>query len=161
MLQQEVFVPQDPGSPEEEEIKEKKPTSQGKSSSKKETSKRDGKEKKDRGATRVRGLVRWGWRCALLKTRQSLPLTARALLQMQKPRAVEQWLSCNPSTSSSFTLPSSPCSVLGSVYTVLCFFSRGCHFVFFIHFLFDHSFSMSTIFLNYYLGASLVKMVHW
>lgn len=50
--QQEVFVPQDPGSPEEEEIKEKKPTSQGKSSSKKETSKRDGKEKKDRGATR-------------------------------------------------------------------------------------------------------------
>lgn len=39
--QQEVFVPQDPGSPEEEEIKEKKPTSQGKSSSKKETSKRE------------------------------------------------------------------------------------------------------------------------
>ncbi|EQB77049.1 RNA-binding protein 6 [Camelus ferus] len=50
--QQEVYVPQDPGSPEEEEIKEKKPTSQGKSSSKKETSKRDGKEKKDRGVTR-------------------------------------------------------------------------------------------------------------
>ncbi|XP_014440689.1 RNA-binding protein 6 isoform X2 [Tupaia chinensis] len=50
--QQEVFVPQDMGSPEEEEIKEKKPTSQGKSSSKKETSKRDGKEKRDRGVTR-------------------------------------------------------------------------------------------------------------
>ncbi|XP_016058380.1 PREDICTED: RNA-binding protein 6 isoform X3 [Miniopterus natalensis] len=50
--QQEVYVPQDPGSPEEEESKEKKPTSQGKSSSKKETSKRDGKEKKDRGGTR-------------------------------------------------------------------------------------------------------------
>uniref|UniRef100_A0A4X1SN89 RNA binding motif protein 6 n=1 Tax=Sus scrofa TaxID=9823 RepID=A0A4X1SN89_PIG len=50
--QQEVYVPQDPESPEEEEIKEKKPTSQGKSSSKKETFKRDGKEKKDRGVTR-------------------------------------------------------------------------------------------------------------
>uniref|UniRef100_A0A2K6SNA2 RRM domain-containing protein n=1 Tax=Saimiri boliviensis boliviensis TaxID=39432 RepID=A0A2K6SNA2_SAIBB len=50
--QQEVYVPQDPGLPEEEEIKEKKPTSQGKSSSKKEMSKRDGKEKKDRGVTR-------------------------------------------------------------------------------------------------------------
>ncbi|XP_078207022.1 RNA-binding protein 6 isoform X9 [Callithrix jacchus] len=49
--QQEVYVPQDPGLPEEEEIKEKKP-SQGKSSSKKEMSKRDGKEKKDRGVTR-------------------------------------------------------------------------------------------------------------
>lgn len=45
-------MPQDPGLPEEEEIKEKKPTSQGKSSSKKEMSKRDGKEKKDRGVTR-------------------------------------------------------------------------------------------------------------
>ncbi|TKC35750.1 hypothetical protein EI555_015299 [Monodon monoceros] len=50
--QQEVYVPQDPGSPEEEDIKEKKPTSQGKSSSRKETSKRDSKEKKDRGVTR-------------------------------------------------------------------------------------------------------------
>ncbi|XP_049496466.1 RNA-binding protein 6 isoform X5 [Panthera uncia] len=50
--QQEVYVPQDPGSPEEEEIKEKKSTIQGKSSSKKEASKRDGKEKKDRGVTR-------------------------------------------------------------------------------------------------------------
>uniref|UniRef100_A0A2K5KFL2 RRM domain-containing protein n=1 Tax=Colobus angolensis palliatus TaxID=336983 RepID=A0A2K5KFL2_COLAP len=50
--QQEVYVPQDPGLLEEEEIKEKKPTSQGKSSSKKEMSKRDGKEKKDRGVTR-------------------------------------------------------------------------------------------------------------
>ncbi|XP_008569761.1 PREDICTED: RNA-binding protein 6, partial [Galeopterus variegatus] len=46
--QQEVYVPQDPGSPKEEESKEKKPTSQGKSSSKKELSKKDGKEKKDR-----------------------------------------------------------------------------------------------------------------
>ena len=55
VLQQEVYVPQDPGSPEEEDIKEKKPSSQGKSSSKKETSKRDSKEKKDRGVTRVRG----------------------------------------------------------------------------------------------------------
>lgn len=54
VLQQEVYVPQDPGSPEEEDIKEKKPSSQGKSSSKKETSKRDGKDKKDRGVTRVR-----------------------------------------------------------------------------------------------------------
>ncbi|XP_060060696.1 RNA-binding protein 6 isoform X2 [Erinaceus europaeus] len=51
--QQEVYVPQDPESPEEEEVKEKKPTSQvGKSSSKKETSKRDVKEKKDRGVTK-------------------------------------------------------------------------------------------------------------
>eukprot|EP00069_Balaena_mysticetus_P008470 bmy_06030T0 len=50
--QQEVYVPQDPGSPEEEDIKEKKPTSQGRSSSRKETSKRDSKEKKDRGVTR-------------------------------------------------------------------------------------------------------------
>ncbi|KAM8758125.1 RNA-binding protein 6 [Rhynchonycteris naso] len=50
--QQEVYVPQDPGLPEEEESKEKKPLSQGRSSSKKETSKRDGKEKKDRGVTR-------------------------------------------------------------------------------------------------------------
>ncbi|XP_069906895.1 RNA-binding protein 6 isoform X7 [Oryctolagus cuniculus] len=50
--QQEVYVPQDPGSPEEEEIKEKKSTSQGKSSSKKETSKKEGKEKKDRGVTK-------------------------------------------------------------------------------------------------------------
>ncbi|XP_054990603.1 RNA-binding protein 6 isoform X1 [Sorex araneus] len=50
--QQEVYVPPDPGSPEEEEIKEKKATSQGKSSSKKETSKRDNKEKKDRGTTK-------------------------------------------------------------------------------------------------------------
>ncbi|XP_023375288.1 RNA-binding protein 6 [Otolemur garnettii] len=50
--QQEVYVPQDPGSPEEEEIKEKKPTSQGKLSSKKDTPKRDSKEKKDRGMTR-------------------------------------------------------------------------------------------------------------
>lgn len=57
VLQQEVYVPQDPGSPEEEDIKEKKPSSQGKSSSKKETSKRDSKDKKDRGVTRVRGLV--------------------------------------------------------------------------------------------------------
>lgn len=45
-------MPQDPESPEEEEIKEKKSTSQGKSNSKKETSKRDGKEKKDRGVTK-------------------------------------------------------------------------------------------------------------
>lgn len=50
--QQEVYVPQDPESPEEEEIKEKKSTSQGKANSKKETSKRDGKEKKDRGVTK-------------------------------------------------------------------------------------------------------------
>nr|BAE37785.1 unnamed protein product [Mus musculus] len=50
--QQEVYVPQDPESPDEEEIKEKKSTSQGKSNSKKETSKRDGKEKKDRGMTK-------------------------------------------------------------------------------------------------------------
>lgn len=50
--QQEVYVPQDPGSPEEEEIKEKKSTSQGKSSSKKETSKKEVKEKKDRGVTK-------------------------------------------------------------------------------------------------------------
>nr|XP_013015240.1 RNA-binding protein 6 isoform X1 [Cavia porcellus] len=50
--QQEVYVPQDPGSPEEEEIKEKKPTSQGKSSSKKEIPKRDSKEKKDRTVTK-------------------------------------------------------------------------------------------------------------
>uniref|UniRef100_A0A9L0S8N4 RNA binding motif protein 6 n=1 Tax=Equus caballus TaxID=9796 RepID=A0A9L0S8N4_HORSE len=50
--QQEVYVPQDPGSPEEEESKDKKLCSQGKSTSKKETSKRDGKEKKDRGVTR-------------------------------------------------------------------------------------------------------------
>lgn len=42
-----------------------------------------------------------------------------------------------------------------------CYFSRGCHFVFFIRFIFDHSFSMSVIFLNYYLGASLVKTIHW
>lgn len=46
-------MPQDPGSPEEEESKDKKLCSQGKSTSKKETSKRDGKEKKDRGVTRV------------------------------------------------------------------------------------------------------------
>lgn len=45
-------MPQDPESPDEEEIKEKKSTSQGKSNSKKETSKRDGKEKKDRGMTK-------------------------------------------------------------------------------------------------------------
>lgn len=45
-------MPQDPGSPEEEEIKEKKSTSQGKSSSKKETSKKEVKEKKDRGVTK-------------------------------------------------------------------------------------------------------------
>ncbi|XP_010613819.1 RNA-binding protein 6 isoform X1 [Fukomys damarensis] len=50
--QQEVYVPQDPGSPEEEDIKEKKPTSQGRSSSKKEMSKRDSKEKKDRTVTK-------------------------------------------------------------------------------------------------------------
>ncbi|XP_012781349.2 RNA-binding protein 6 isoform X3 [Ochotona princeps] len=50
--QQEVYVPQDPGSPEEEEIKEKKPTSQGKSSSKKETPKKDCKEKKDKTVPR-------------------------------------------------------------------------------------------------------------
>ncbi|EHB15810.1 RNA-binding protein 6 [Heterocephalus glaber] len=50
--QQEVYVPQDPGSPEEEEIKEKKPTSQGKSSSKKEMPKRHSKEKKDRTVTK-------------------------------------------------------------------------------------------------------------
>ncbi|XP_031201590.1 RNA-binding protein 6 [Mastomys coucha] len=50
--QQEVYVPQDPESPDEEETKEKRSTSQGKSNSKKETSKRDGKEKKDRGVTK-------------------------------------------------------------------------------------------------------------
>ncbi|XP_040850436.1 RNA-binding protein 6 isoform X1 [Ochotona curzoniae] len=50
--QQEVYVPQDPGSPEEEEVKEKKPTSQGKSSSKKETPKKDCKEKKDKAVPR-------------------------------------------------------------------------------------------------------------
>lgn len=50
-------MPQDPGSPEEEESKEKKPASQGKSGGKKETSKRDGKEKKDRGGPRVSGLT--------------------------------------------------------------------------------------------------------
>ncbi|XP_023603006.1 RNA-binding protein 6 isoform X3 [Myotis lucifugus] len=50
--QQEVYVPQDPGSPEEEESKEKKPASQGKSGGKKEPSKRDGKEKRDRGGPR-------------------------------------------------------------------------------------------------------------
>nr|XP_044992650.1 RNA-binding protein 6 isoform X2 [Jaculus jaculus]XP_044992651.1 RNA-binding protein 6 isoform X2 [Jaculus jaculus]XP_044992652.1 RNA-binding protein 6 isoform X2 [Jaculus jaculus] len=50
--QQEVYVPQDPGSPEEEETKEKKSISQGKSSNKKEVSKRDNKEKKDRGVTK-------------------------------------------------------------------------------------------------------------
>ncbi|XP_055485587.1 RNA-binding protein 6 isoform X2 [Psammomys obesus] len=50
--QQEVYVPQDPESSEEEEIKEKKSTSQGKSNSKKEISKRDSKEKKDRGVTK-------------------------------------------------------------------------------------------------------------
>lgn len=50
-------MPQDPGSPEEEESKERKPASQGKSGGKKEPSKRDGKEKKDRGGPRVRGLV--------------------------------------------------------------------------------------------------------
>ncbi|XP_036850124.1 RNA-binding protein 6 isoform X1 [Manis javanica] len=50
--QQEVYVPHDPGLPEEEETQEKKPTSQGKSGGKKDTSKRDGKEKTDRGATR-------------------------------------------------------------------------------------------------------------
>ncbi|XP_036189415.1 RNA-binding protein 6 isoform X4 [Myotis myotis] len=50
--QQEVYVPQDPGSPEEEESKERKPASQGKSGGKKEPSKRDGKEKRDRGGPR-------------------------------------------------------------------------------------------------------------
>ncbi|XP_075403510.1 RNA-binding protein 6 isoform X1 [Tenrec ecaudatus] len=50
--QQEVYVPQDPGSSEEEEIKEKKPAGQGKSSGKKETSKRDSKEKKDKGVAK-------------------------------------------------------------------------------------------------------------
>lgn len=49
-------MPQDPGPPEEEESREKKPASQGKSGGKKEASKRDGKEKKDRGGPRVRGL---------------------------------------------------------------------------------------------------------
>ncbi|KAM4821463.1 RNA-binding protein 6 isoform 2-T3 [Thomomys bottae] len=58
--QQEVYVPQDPGSPEEEEIKEKKPTNQGKSNSKKEVSKRDSKEKKDRGMTRFQENVNEG-----------------------------------------------------------------------------------------------------
>ncbi|ELK25037.1 PREDICTED: RNA-binding protein 6 isoform X1 [Myotis davidii] len=50
--QQEVYVPQDPGSPEEEESKERKPASQGKSGGKKEPPKRDGKEKRDRGGPR-------------------------------------------------------------------------------------------------------------
>lgn len=50
--QQEVYVPQDPGSPEEEESREKKPASQGKPGGKKETSKRDGKERKDRSGPR-------------------------------------------------------------------------------------------------------------
>lgn len=121
VLQQEVYVPQDPGSPEEEESKEKKPASQGKSGGKKEPSKRDGKEKRDRSGPRVRGLAicplfretyRWkqrrlcrgcsGWRVELLREQAG----SFSLLQAQK-LGVKQGLSSNPSSSVQFRfLPS-------------------------------------------------------
>lgn len=86
--QQEVYVPQDPGSPEEEDIKEKKPSSQGKSSSKKETSKRDSKEKKDRGVTRFQENASEGTAPAEDVFKKPLPPTVKKEESPPPPKVV-------------------------------------------------------------------------
>lgn len=126
VLQQEVYVPQDPGSPEEEESREKKPASQGKSGGRKETYKRDSKEKKDRSGPRVRGL-----RPALSPARATdrntgVPAQAVWVGGAELPR--EQagslsllGLSSNPSSSTHFAgcLPSSVLPLYTQLHSVV------------------------------------------